>query len=238
KRANDAHGDGWSIGDTVNASIGQGYIEMTPLQIAINTAALCNGGKILRPRIVQSVVDDKGNVLQEFTADVRRRMKFDPDNLALVLNGMKKVVHDPLGTANNTGGVTKWPFTNPPNDKKQPEITMGAKTGTAEFWKNDPSLPDGGFYDTHAWFTLFAPFDDPEVAVTVFIESGGEGSTNAVPVADKAMRAYLELTGKRPRGMVLRQDGLPTSDKVPGPLTDPNAGKVDSATPAASPEST
>jgi penicillin-binding protein 2 len=230
--------EGWSIGDTVNASIGQGYIEMTPLQIAMNTAALCNGGKVLRPRIVQAVVDDEGNVLQEFEPIVNRRVKFDADELSLVLNGMRKVVHDPVGTANSSNGVTKWPFTNPPNDDKQKEILIGAKTGTAEFWKPDKNLPDGGFYDTHAWLSLFSPWDDPEVAVCVFIESGGEGSTNAVPVADKALRAYYEMTGARPRGMMLRQDKAIVSDAVTSPLDDPNAGKVDKKKKTPTPEST
>ena len=82
------------------------------------------------------------------------------------------------------------------------------------------------YIDTHAWLTLFAPFDNPEVAITVFIESGGEGSTNAVPVADKALRAYFELTGARPRGKVLREDKQPVGDKIASPLDDPNAGKV------------
>lgn len=242
KRANDPNGDGWSIGDTVNASIGQGYIEMTPLQIAVNTAALCNGGKVLRPRVVQSVVDDEGTVLQEFEPIVNRRIKFDSNDIGLVLEGMRKVVHDPAGTANSTNGVTKWPFTNPPDDDKQPQIMLGAKTGTAEFWKPDASLADKGFYDTHAWLSAFGPFDDPEVAVCVFIESGGEGSTNAVPVADKALRAYFEMKGDRPRGMMLRQDKKVVSDTVTSPLDDPNAGKVDSKdktpTSTPSPEST
>jgi len=225
---------GWSIGDTVNAAIGQGYIEASPLQIALNTAALCNGGKILKPRVVQSVVDDLGNVLQEFNADTLRRIKIDPDHLNLVLSGMKKVVHDPLGTANSTGGITKWPYTNPPDDPKQGEILIGAKTGTAEFGKHDDVY--GDYYDTHAWLSLFAPFDKPEVAITVFIESGGEGSTNAVPVADKALRAYFELTGARPRGLVLREDKQPVSDTVISPIDDPSAGKVKkTATPPATP---
>ena len=76
----------------------------------------------------------------------------------------------------------------------------------------------------------------PEISISVFIESGGEGSTNAVPIADKAARAYFELTGRRKRGMILREDGEPVGDKVASPLDDPNAGKVKNATPAATPE--
>ena len=156
-------------------------------------------------------------------------------NTGLILEGMRKVVHEAAGTANSTGGVTKWPFTNPPEGKQQ-EILIGAKTGTAEFWKPDKNLPDGGFYDTHAWLSLFAPYDDPEVAVCVFIESGGEGSTNAVPVADQALRAYFEVTGRRPRGMMLREDKQVIGDKVVSPLDDPNAGKVDKKETTQTPE--
>lgn len=230
----ETYNEGWSIGDTVNASIGQGYIEASPLQMAMNVAALANGGKIYKPRIVQGVVDNDGNVLQEFAPVVKRRAKVDKEHLRIVNEAMRKVVNDPAGTAHhNADGTSKWSFSNP--DGEEPIIIAG-KTGTAEFFKRTEEEPEG-FYDQHAWFTMFAPFDDPEVAIVAFVESGGEGSTNAVPIVDKAYRAYLELTGKRPRGKVLRQDGQPISEKVPSPLDDPNAGKVDGAKPEATPES-
>ena len=146
---------------------------------------------------------------------------------------MRKVVNDPIGTANrNADGSSKWSFSNPEGETP---IVIAGKTGTAEFFKRTKDEPEG-FYDSHAWFAMFAPFDDPEVAIVAFVESGGEGSTNAVPICDKAYRAYLESTGKRPRGKVLRQDGQPISAEVPGPLDDPNAGKIDGAAPDATPE--
>lgn len=228
-------GEGWSIGDTVNASIGQGFIEFSPLQLAVNTAALCNGGKIYRPRVVQSVVDGEGKVLQEFAPVIKRKIKFNQDHLTTVLNGMHDVVHNLSGTAfaDPATGKRKFSHTNPEGDE---EIQLGGKTGTAEFFKKTGPNPEDGFYDAHAWFTMFAPFDNPEVAIAVFIESGGEGSTNAVPIADKAMRAYFELTGRRNRGMILREDGEPVSDEVPGPLDDPNAGRISASTPVATPD--
>ncbi len=226
-------GQGWSIGDTINASIGQGYIETSPLQMAMNTAALANGGRIYKPRIVQSVVDNDGNVLQEFAPVIKRRTKTDEEHLRIVNEAMRKVVNDPSGTANrNADGSSKWSFSNPEGEDP---IVIAGKTGTAEFFKRTEAEPEG-FYDSHAWFAMFAPFDDPEVAIVAFVESGGEGSTNAVPICDKAYRAYLESTGKRARGKVLRQDGQPISAEVPGPLDDPNAGKIDGAAPAATPE--
>lgn len=84
-------------------------------------------------------------------------------------------------------------------------INIAGKTGTAEF-----GLPDNiGAADSHAWFTAYAPIEDPEIAVAVIIEAGGEGSTYAVPVADAVLRAYFELTGRRPRGTMLSEDPLP-----------------------------
>jgi penicillin-binding protein 2 len=229
----DTYNVGWSIGDTVNASIGQGNVEFTPLQLAVNVAALCNGGKVFRPRVVQSVVDNDGKVLQEFAPVIKRKIKLKGDHLTTVLNGMRDVVHNLSGTAfANADGTRKFSYTNPEGEE---EIQLGGKTGTAEFFKRFSPDSNDGFYDAHAWFTMFAPFDNPEVAIAVFIESGGEGSTNAVPIADKAMRAYFELTGKRKRGLVLREDGEPVSDQVLGPLEDPNAGKIANGTPVASP---
>ncbi|MDQ2684133.1 MAG: penicillin-binding transpeptidase domain-containing protein, partial [Chloroflexota bacterium] len=215
---------GWSIGDTVNASIGQGFIEASPLQMAMNTAALANGGRIYKPRIVQSIVDDNGNVLQEFAPVVKRRTKIDEEHLRIVREAMRKVVNDPSGTAHvNADGTSKWSFTNPEGEEP---IIIAGKTGTAEFAKFD-DVRQEWWYDSHAWFAMFAPFDDPEVAIVAFVESGGEGSTNAVPICDKAYRAYLEVTGQRPRGKVLREDGQPINAKVLGPLDDPNAGKLE-----------
>jgi penicillin-binding protein 2 len=230
KRAN-YNGEGWSIGDTVNASIGQGFIEFSPLQLATNVAALCNGGNVYRPRVVQSVVDNEGNVLQEFAPVIKRKIKGSREHLQLVRNGMRDVVNNLSGTAfvDPATGKRKFSYSNP---EGEPEIMIAGKTGTAEFGKVDPNTKEP-YVDAHAWFTMFAPFDEPEVAIAVFLESGGEGSTNAVPVADKVFRAYLELTGKRPRGTVLRQDGEPISERVPGPLDDPNAGKVGEGTPVA-----
>ena len=182
--------------------------------------------------MVQSVVDNDGKVLQEFAPVIKRKIKLNGDHLTTVLNGMKDVVHNLSGTAfANADGTRKFSYSNPENE---PEILLGGKTGTAEFYKVDPNT-EQGFYDAHAWFSMFAPFDKPEVAIAVFIESGGEGSTNAVPIADKAMRAYFELTGKRKRGLVLREDGEPVSDQVLGPLEDPDAGKIANGTPVASP---
>jgi penicillin-binding protein 2 len=158
----------------------------------------------------------------------------DKEHVDLVLEGMRRVVHSDQGTAHGstdpeTGEfVTKWPMTNPPG---QDEITIGGKTGTAEV---GVANEDGTYSESHAWFTCFAPFDDPEVVLTVFLERGGEGATYAVPVADKALRAYFETTGRRPRGAMLREDQQPINERTPAPNGDPSAPA--DATPQATPE--
>jgi cell division protein FtsI/penicillin-binding protein 2 len=115
---------------------------------------------------------------------------------------MRRVCHSETGTAFRDANGSKWKRTNP---KGEEEITIAGKTGTAEFGQED----EIGARDSHAWFTCFAPMEDPEIAIAVVIEAGGEGSTYAVPVADATLRAWFELTGKRPRGTVLSKEPKP-----------------------------
>lgn len=194
-------GDGWSVGATINASIGQGYFLSTPLQLALNTAAIANQGKVMRPKLVREVFDDDRSLVDTHKPEVRRDLDLDPKWMEVVREGMRRVVHGENGTARkNLDGSSKWAMTNPEGEK---EILVAGKTGTAEI-----GVPDeNGVYERqHAWFTCFAPFDKPEIAVAVLVEDAGEGSAYAVPVADRVVRAYFELTGKRPRGLVLQED--------------------------------
>jgi penicillin-binding protein 2 len=203
-------GAGWSVGDTINVSIGQGYFLTTPLQLALNTAALANGGKILKPQLVRETFHGRPSSTQQVKPLVQREVKIRKEHLDIVREGARRVVHGPTGTAPSSGGLqTKWPMTNPPNET---QFIISGKTGTAELGVAD----ENGIYDRqHAWFTLYAPFDDPEIAITVIVEDGGEGSAYAVPVADRVLRAYFELSGRRPRGLVLRKDADPMRIDLP-----------------------
>jgi cell division protein FtsI/penicillin-binding protein 2 len=126
------------------------------------------------------------------------------EQLDIIKEAMRRVVHGENGTARrNSDGSTKWPKTNPEGEE---EILIAGKTGTAEFGLQDE---DTGVRDSHAWFTCWAPLDEPEIAVAVIIEAGGEGSTFAVPVADGVLRAWFELTGRRARGVMLSQEPKP-----------------------------
>ncbi|MEJ7900665.1 MAG: penicillin-binding transpeptidase domain-containing protein [Thermomicrobiales bacterium] len=219
-------GEGWAVGDTLNVSIGQGETKVTPLQLTMNTAALANGGVFHKPHLVHQWFGPNSKAA-EFKVEEMGKLDIAQEHIDIVVEGMRRVVHSERGTANRSsdgdgGFVTKWPKTNPEGEE---EILIAGKTGTAEFGETD----DIGARDTHGWFTCFAPLAEAEIAVSVVIEAGGEGSTYAVPVADEILRAYFELTGKRQRGNVLGQTpmGLPGEDPA-----------TPEATPAATPSST
>lgn len=235
-------GEGWTVGDSLNMSIGQGDFRTTPLQMAFNTGIIAANGEVRQPRIVMKQTDtvprvsdrvaspqaspmaastpeateSTAEVFQASTpaAEIERTepdasLGMSQDALDIVKEGMNRVINGDMGTARaNSDGSTKWPLLNPPDqleDGTLEKINVAGKTGTAEF-----GLPDNiGAADSHAWFTAYAPIEEPEIAVAVIIEAGGEGSTFAVPVADAVLRAYFELTGRRPRGTVLSEDPLP-----------------------------
>jgi penicillin-binding protein 2 len=199
-------GAGWSVGDTINTSIGQGYFLTTPLQLALNTAAIANGGEILKPQLVRATFDGRPDAKSVPKPVVQRKIGIKKEHMDVVREGMRRVVHGSHGTAPVNG---RWPLTNPPGEA---EITIGGKTGTAEI-----GVPDeNNIYERqHAWFCCFAPYENPEIALAVVVEDGGEGSAYAVPVADRVVRAFFELTGRRERGLVLRKDGDPMRTDQP-----------------------
>lgn len=202
-------GEDWNVGDSLNASIGQGEIQATPLQVAMNVAGIAADGVFQTPHLVLDKETEDGKTEPTKVTEAGK-LGFKQEHLDVVKDGMVRVCNEESGTAYgsydaNGAFNSKWKLTNPNGEDK---VLVAGKTGTAEFGQEDK---DGGARDTHAWFTAYAPADAPEIAVAVVIEAGGEGATFAVPVADATIRAYLELTGKRPRGTVLAKDKLPVS---------------------------
>ena len=155
----------WYIGDTYHMSIGQGYFLATPLQMAVATSAIANNGDILKPHLASKVVDNNGNILKTITKEVVKSGIADKENLKVVQEGMRLCV-----TAGSAFVLRNLPF------------TSAAKTGTAQFGDNTNS---------HAWFTAYAPYENPEIAVVVMIEGGGQGSTTSGPVAKSILEAYF-----------------------------------------------
>lgn len=159
-------GEKWYIGDTYHAAIGQGDVLVTPLQIASYTAAISNGGKLFQPRIVNRIMDSEGNLIQKIEPKIIRENFIDSENIKWIQLGMRENVVSGSGRA-----LADLPF------------KAAGKTGTAQYALNSK---------THAWYTSYAPFENPEIVLTVLVEGGGEGHAAAVPAAKEVLRWYFE----------------------------------------------
>lgn len=198
-------GENWSTGDTYIASVGQGYVLSTALQVLLSAAAIANDGKLMQPTLVREIVDSEGNVITPFTP----RLKWDftvepiiknwqcqgdfcrdtdgyktvqPWVVESVQQGMRLAVLDARGTLNRV-------FAGEP-------IAVAGKTGTAEYC-DDVALKNNrcvfGAWPTHSWTLAYAPYDDPEIAVVAFAYNGGEGASVAGPITRLILDAYFEL---------------------------------------------
>lgn len=173
-------GQEWQGGETLSAAIGQSYNSFSPIQIARYISMVANGGEAIKPSVVKSVVKSDGTSVSnsELETYVNNKLglssdnsitnlNLNPSNLKAILEGMRSVTSDTGGTAYNMF--------------KGFNIEVGGKTGSAEAGTN-----------VNAWFTGFAPFDDPEIAVVVMVENGGHGSYTA-EVARDIMAQYFGM---------------------------------------------
>jgi penicillin-binding protein 2 len=271
-------GENWSTGDTYNAAFGQGYVNVTPLQLMMSVSTLVNDGVLYQPTIIRDFVDAERNITEAFEPKVLRTINLDyanPDgsiyllqledmiirgenslaclcefdspfynplrcdpenyvgqvdvnpalevddirdyrihiplnyvfngqicnqlrfdsrfvpaflsseNLTVVREGMREAVVREFGTAVGAN---------------LPYVEVAGKTGTAEYC-DDIAGPLGlcnpGAWPAHAWFTAYAPYENPEILVVAFIYNGIEGSSNALPVAVRTIEAYYRLKNER-----------------------------------------
>ncbi len=176
------YGVPWQIGDTIVSAIGQGYVSVTPIQMASLISTVFNGGRIYEPSVVKRVGSDTDAVF-EFSPKVKRIIDSSDSSLELLKKALIAVVNDPNGTGKSA---------------RVKGITVAGKTGTVELInkkKLKKLYPDGDFplkYENHAWFVAIAPAEDPEIAIAVLIEHGGSGSGAAAPIAGKLIRQYLK----------------------------------------------
>ncbi len=174
--------ESWTTGDSYNMAIGQGYVLGTPMQVLVSTAAVANGGYLVKPQFVQEKVDTQNNVQWQYEPVLGERLPVAPGLLKVVQRGMWHAVNGNYGTS---------------IDSRVEGITVAGKTGTAEFCAFDLEIQDcsdrdhEGNLPFHAWYTAYAPYEDPEIVVTVFVYSGGEGSTVAIPVAQETLHAWF-----------------------------------------------
>lgn len=154
-------GENWYVGNTYNMSIGQGDLNVTPLQIANATATIANGGFLYKPHLIKKITDADGNLVKEYSSEEFLSSKdfISKENIETVREGMRQTV---------TSGSAKSSFSS------DFPVEVAAKTGTAQF---------GSEGKTHAWFTSFAPYNNPELVVTVLVEGAGEGSRVSAPIA-------------------------------------------------------
>ena len=168
KQAN--YGEPWYPGETLIAAIGQGYYLATPLQQAVLAMTVATGGIVYKPMLVDKVLTTKGNIVQKVEPEVIRTVYLRPEVWATIRQGMLAVTT--LGTgASVFKGFPK---------------TVAGKSGSAETGRGT----------THSWFVCYAPAENPEIAMSVFIEDGGEGSMAAAPVTRRILEAYFALPAK------------------------------------------
>lgn len=160
----------WYPGDTVNISIGQGFLLVTPLQIHNMLCLIVNEGWLNRPYLVERIVSPSGEIIKEFNPGFIKKVDISKRTFQLIKEGMKKAVEIGTGRLAN-----------------RDMVKIAGKTGTAQ-------NPQG---ENHAWFIGFAPYDQPEICVTVLIEHGGDGSAAAAPIAGDIIREYFQLKNRK-----------------------------------------
>ncbi len=204
---------GYHPGLALNAAIGQGDVDVTPLQMAVAYAAVANGGTVYRPQLVQRIEDAEGKTLKTFPPEVRGRVELKPETLRIVREALKAVVNEPGGTAYG---------------HRLKDVEVAGKTGTAqvvamgaervntdlqEYWHKD-----------HGWFAGFAPADEPEILVVAINEHGGWGASSSAPTVMAVIEAYFEDKRRREAPLAPAPPEGPKSSAPADSPTEPPSG--------------
>ncbi|PLX97868.1 MAG: penicillin-binding protein 2 [Desulfuromonas sp.] len=175
----------WYAGETVIASIGQGFVLATPLQLAVMTAAIANRGTVLKPRVIDRVEDWEGNLLVEPGVEVVRQVDYPEKAWDVVQEGMVAVVNEPHGTGRAA---------------ELEDVLVAGKSGTSQVVRRKSDEEEEEEEDDnetpyrlrpHALFVAYAPADNPEIAVAVVVEHGQSGGRAAGPVAKAIIESYM-----------------------------------------------
>ena len=173
----------WFTGETLNTAIGQGYVSATPHQMARLIAAVSNGGKLYKPHILK---DSEHDYLDKV-------VEIKPDTLNLVKSALVGVVSENGGTGHAA---------------RSNIVSIGGKTGTAQVVGGDRASRN---FKDHAWFVAFAPVENPQIAVAVFVEHGGHGGATAAPIAKRVIEAYFKEKIEDEKGSRLGESPEETS---------------------------
>ncbi len=200
---------GYTKGLALNTAIGQGDVNVTPLQLAVTYAAIANGGTVLQPQIVKRVESADGKVLEENQPKVVRKVDITPEQHHVLIDALKAVVNEPGGTGFRA---------------RLPDIMVAGKTGTAQVVRLGAVRLKKDQIDylarDHAWFAAFAPADDPEIVVVVLNEHSGFGGASSAPTAGALIAKYFEL--KKGDGQAFG----PSTAPMPKTLSFPPPGEL------------
>ncbi|MCB0325343.1 MAG: penicillin-binding protein 2, partial [Bdellovibrionales bacterium] len=172
-------GERWYPGDTIPVAIGQGYLTVTPIQLARMVAGIASDGKMYRPMLVRKVVNPETGEMHEFQPELQRQLPIDPEVFRLVREYAATVVNEPRGTGKRSA---------------LNGVTVAGKTGTAQVAALGKA-GDNERLNHHAWFVAFAPAEAPEIALSVIVENAGGGGLNAAPVAHDVLEVYFRKRG-------------------------------------------
>jgi penicillin-binding protein 2 len=208
----------WTVGDSYNFGIGQGYVAATPLQMLTAVTSMANGGQLLTPHVVKEFRDSMGNVSAPIEPQIRSQVPVDPGYLDVVRAGMRQSVTN--GVARNAG---------------IPNVAVAGKTGTAEFGTEQTN----GKFPTHGWFTGFAPYDDPQIAIVVFLQraSGNDAAAAAGRILDfyfNGSQVPLPTIGLSGPPAETPQSA-PSGEEAPAPASAGETPAAPVATPAPAP---
>ena len=155
----------WTDGDTYNFSIGQGYLLATPIQVVTAISAVANGGKLLQPQTVKAIIDSDKKIIKEYEPKIIRENFVNPESLKIVKEGMREgVIYGSSALMNSL------------------PVEVAAKTGTAQ-------IPIEGHYNN--WVSVFAPYDDPQIVLTLMVEDVRGMQAVAVPIANEILKWYF-----------------------------------------------
>jgi len=183
-------------------AIGQGYLTVTPLQLANMMAALANGGTLYRPRIVDKIESVDGTVVREYGPEKIRRISLKPATLERLHKGLADVVKGVGGT----GAAARSSI-----------VEIAGKTGTAQVVEMKggsyvKSEQLAYFNRDHAWFVAYAPVQNPRIALATLVEHGGHGGDAAAPLAKKVIEKYMELQARPTEQQQARNEGTTRAD--------------------------
>jgi penicillin-binding protein 2 len=198
---------GYQKGMAVNLSIGQGDLNVTPMQQLVFYGALATG-TVWKPQVVLRIEDQNGKVEREFPPVDRGRLQIQKATREVVMKGLLAAVNEPFGTG-------WW--------SRLKEVTMAGKTGTAQVVKMGTKRLKaeevGYFQRDHAWFAAFAPAEDPEIVVVVLNEHSGFGASRAAPTASALVKYWLDLKARDE----VERAGPPREEPAPLPRPAPPA---------------